>query len=417
MVYGSPCEDRSPPGRRVSRLERLLDRWWGPPVTASTATVRSWGGDVAQVASLPSAIAEAFGINISSERVTRQQAMAIPAVKRGRQVIAGTIGTAPLVATRRIAGRAPERVARQLLTQPSPNVTRAWVLTWTVDALLFYGVAWWRVTDREPGVAGALGYPRQVEWVAPWRVSIAPGTEERPEGAVLVDGREVPDRDLIRFDGPDEGVLWSCARSILTYAALEDGVRKFARLDVPLGWFEDQEGALDPDESLKMLGSWETARAARTTGYVPRGLKYQPNTATPAALQLVEARGFQAAEIARGMNLPNSYVNAPSGDSLTYATTESNRRELVDITLAPYVSAIEQRLSMPDVTPAGTTVSLDLGKFIRGDIRSVLEAAKIGIDAGVLDPDWVRDQWLDLPPMDQPSKATDPPTTPEDSQP
>jgi phage portal protein BeeE len=394
----------------VSRLDRLLDRWWAPSATAETTTIRSWGGDVAQVASLPSAVAEAFGINVSTERVTRQVAMAIPAVKRGRQVIAGTIGSAPLIATRRRAGAPPQRVTRQLLEQPSPNVTRAWVITWTVDALIFYGVAWWKVIDREPPPAGSpRGYPRSVEWVAPWRVSIA------PTGAVLIDGHPLPDHDLIRFDGPDEGVLVNAARSILTYAALEDGVRKFARLDVPLGWFEDQEASLEPEESLELLTRWETARRARTTGYVPRGLKYQVTQATPAGMQLTEARGFQAAEIARAMNLPNSYVNAPSGDSLTYATTESNRRELVDITLAPYVSAIELRLSMPDVTPAGTTVSLDLGRFIRGDMRQVLEAAEIGIRSGVLEVDWVRDQWLDLPPLEDSPPADTPPADEESS--
>jgi phage portal protein BeeE len=361
--------------------------------------VRSWGGDVAQVASLPPGVQEAFGITTSTERVTRTVAMAIPAVKRGRQVIAGTIGSAPLVATRRRAGAAPERVQLPLLEQPCTNVTLSWLLTWTVDSMLFYGTAWWLVTERLPAPSD---YPRRVQWLAPWRLSIA------PTGAVLVDGREVPDRDLIRFDGPDEGLLVHASRSILTYAALEDAVRKFARLDVPLGWFEDEEGALEPDESQALLDKWEAARRARTTGYVPRGLRYKMTQAAPAGMQLTEARGFQAAEIARAMNLPNSYVNAPSGDSLTYATTESNRRELVDVTLSGYITPIEQRLSMPDVTPAGTTVSLDLGRFVRGDLKAILDAGAVAVNAKLMTADEVRDRWLDLPPL---GDTTDPAPT------
>lgn len=378
----------------MGRLADTLQRLW----TGDAAyTLPSWSGDVAQVASLPSEIAEAFGIYTSPDRVTRAQAMAIPAVRRGRQVIAGTIGGAGLVATRRRGDLAPERVANPLLAQLNPNVTNAWMLTWTVDTLLFYGVAWWRVTARNP-----LGYPTSATWVQPYRVQVT------SEGTVLVDNLPVPDADLIRFDGPDEGLLVHSSRAIITYTALEDAVRKFARLDVPLGWLEDTEGSLEPTERQTLLDSWETARRARTTGYIPRGLKYVPNGATPGAMQLTEARGFQAAEIARALNLPAVYVNAPSGDSLTYATTESNRRELSDITLAPFTAAIGQRLSMPDVTPTGTTITVDLARFLRGDLRQILDAGAVAISSGQMTVNEVRDQWLDLPPLEQPTTPAEP---------
>lgn len=390
----------------MGRLADTLQRLWSGDVAAAAYTLPSWSGDVAQVASLPSEIAEAFGIYTGTDRVTRKQAMAIPAVRRGRQVIAGTIGGAGLVATRRRGTTPPERVTLPLLTQLNPNVTNAWMLTWTVDTLLFYGVAWWLVTARDQ-----LGYPTSVVWVQPYRVQVS------HDGKVLVDNQPTPDRDLIRFDGPDEGLLVHSSRAIITYTALEDAVRKFARLDVPLGWFEDTECSLEATERQVLLDSWETARRARTTGYIPRGLKYVPNGATPGAMQLTEARGFQAAEIARALNLPAVYVNAPSGDSLTYATTESNRRELSDITLSPFTAAIGQRLSMPDVTPNGTTISVDLARFLRGDLRQILDAGAVAIASGQMTVDEIRDQWLDLPPLDQPDPTPDPAPAPQEGTP
>lgn len=390
----------------MGRLTDTVHRWWSGPETTAAYTLPSWSGDYAQVASLPSEVAEAFGIYPGTDRVTRKQAMAIPAVRRGRQVIAGTIGGAGLVATRRRGDQAPQRVTRPLLTQLNPNVTNAWLLTWTVDTLLFYGVAWWLVTARD-----TLGYPTSVVWVQPYRVQVT------TDGTILVDNVPVRDADLIRFDGPDEGLLVHSSRAIITYTALEDAVRKFARLDVPLGWLEDVEGSLDTGEVQTMLNSWEAARRARTTGYIPRGLKYVPNAATPGAMQLAEARGFQAAEIARALNLPAVYVNAPSGDSLTYATTESNRRELSDITLAPFTAAIGQRLSMPDVTPGGTTVTVDLARFLRGDLRQILDAGAVAISSGQMTVDEVRDQWLDLPPIGQPDPDPEPDPTPDPTPP
>lgn len=390
----------------VGVLERV-GRWFRQDTLTAAEPYRltSWGGDVSQVANLPSSVAEAFGINVSSDVVTRKEAMTVPAVRRGRAVIAGTIGSAGLVAIRERAGNPPERVTRQILTQPDRNVTRSWQLTWTVDSMMFYGLGWWRVTER-----GADKLPARGEWVANYRVSITPG------GTVLVDNQEVPDRDLIRFDGPDEGLLTTSARALRTYILLEEAVRKFARLDVPLGWFEDQVGAMDETEVKTYLDAWEAARKSRTTGYVPQGMKYNLSPWSAGQLQLSEARGFQAAEIARALNLPAVYVNAPTGDSLTYATTESNRRELVDISLAPFITAIEQRLSMPDVTPIGTTVHVDLGKFLRGDLKSVLEAGEIAVRAGLMDADEVRTDWLNLPPRNQEaSSGTQDPQDAQDS--
>lgn len=371
-------------------LERLFPVSTGALALAESVTIPSWGGDVAQVANLPAGIAEAFGINTSSDRVSRAEAMTIPAVRRGRQVIAGTLGTVPLVATRYMQGKPPVNVSRTILTQPDANTSRQYTITWTIDDMLFYGVSWWYIRDFGPDK-----FPSRAERIAPHRIVVDTST-----GEVRIDGKPVASDRLIRFDGPDEGVLTHGSRALRTYILLEDAVRNFSRLDIPLGLIEDEAGRLDEVEIQTLLDSWEKARQKRSTGYLPVGLKYRNPTFNAEQVQLGEARDFQSQEIARLMNLPASAINAPTNDSLTYATTESARRELVDMTFAPFFAALEQRLSMNDVTPNGTLVTFDFGKFLRGDMASVLAAAKVGIDAGVLTPDEVRENWLNLPPLD-----------------
>lgn len=344
-------------------------------------------GDVAQVSHLPAEVAASFGINTDTVRITRNEAMSIASVRRARQIITGSVSAAPLVAVRTRAGAPPERVPRPLLERPDPDCIRAYTIGWTLDDLLFHGISWWRVLERD-----SQQYPSKAR-----RVPVESVTVDPANGVVRFGGEKMRNEDVIRFDGPDEGVLKHGARTLRTTLMLEEAVRRYARMDVPLGYLQGPQQT--PDEVQEFLDSWESARRARSTGYIPEGWTYNNPGIDPQKMQLTDARDHQAAEVARLFNLPPSAVNAPSGDSLTYATTESNRRELVDLTLQPFLAVVEQTLSLPHVTPLGTVARFDLTRFVMGDTKAVLDAAAVGIQAGVLDPDEVRVDWLGLPPL------------------
>lgn len=374
--------------RRALALRRSVDE-----LATAGLQVTIGGGDVAQVAHLPAEVAQAFGINTDTESIDRRTAMTIPAVRRGRQVIAGTIGGLPLYAHR---GENAERVERSLFDQPDPNTTRQHVLTWLVDDLLFYGIAWWYVTETD-----ATGYPTHV-----WRIPPTATRIDLNTGRVWVNGQEVPDDRLIRFDGPDEGVLVHGARTLRTTIALEEAVRRFARLDVPLGALRLRDGASELDgrpgtaddgsgrsQIEQLLDEWELARASRTTAYLNGALDYNVYALDAQRTQLAEARQHQAAEVARLLNLPPRYVNAPQASGMTYTSTESDRRDL-HLTLEPYLLAVEQRLTMPDVTPRGQVARFDLTGLLRGDTLTALQAAEIGVRIGALQPVEVRREVL-----------------------
>lgn len=381
-------------------MGKLLDRLLGTAVvdapgilaTADSTYVLPTfqGGDVSQVANLPQSVAQAFGINLDSDRVTRDQAMTIPAVRQGRNVIAGKIGTAPFYVLRQTASGA-ERIDRPaFFNQPDPNTTLASLLTWTVDDLLFYPLAWWRVLARD-----AFGFPARAERLDPRRVRLDYALQ-----AVYVDGVPADPANLIAFQSPDEGILKHGGRTLRTAIMLEEAARKYARMDIPLGYFtDDQGGSLLDDEIQVFLNQWESYRSTRTTGYIPKGLSYNQASLDPKAMQLVEARAFQSAEVARLMNLKPSAVNAPTNDSLTYGTTEADRRELVDLTFAPYVTAIQQRLGMPDVVRPTDTPLLDFQTFIRGSLAETIATGAAAVAAGLMTRDEVRVDWLKLAPL------------------
>lgn len=375
-------------------------------VSIEAGRLRRLVADATRAAAYPSplrtgdldpAAAAAFGFAPDTETVTRREAMRVPAVRRARAVIAGTIGAMTWQCR-----RGHDLIPRTLCAQPNLDTTAQFVWTWTVDDLMFNGVSWWRVLTRDGD-----GYPEHVERVVRERVRV-----DQSEGAVFIDGDRVPDRDVIRFDGPDEGVLEYGATTLRTCLLLEAAVRKFARLDVPLGFLRPAEGAQevsgepgtgnpgDPEDDRSaidvLLDEWEAARAQRSTAFLNRAVEYETVQFDATKVQLAEARQHQATEVARLTNLPPRYVNAPQASGMTYSNTESDRRDLLDTSLDQYVTAIAQRLSMGDVTPRGQVVAPDIFSWLRGDTRDVIESGAAAIAAGIMAPEEVRTEWLGM---------------------
>lgn len=357
------------------------------------------------VSSLSPEAATAFGINPDTVTVSRTSAMGIPAVKRGRGVICGVVSSLPLQLLEESTGR-PTSSSPAWIARPDPNLPRSQVVTWTVDDLIFYGVSWWRVTARYSD-----GYPLSFERLDPARVMVT-------DDAVYVDGVAQADADLVRFDGPDEGLLRYGGRTLRTAIELEEATKRLAKLDIPLGYLRPVDGAQELDatpgsagltnsdgtpdtetsEVDALLDEWEAARATRNTAFLNRAVEYVTTQLDATKIQLSEQRQQQAVEIARLLNLEPRYVAAPSGDSNTYANAEGNRRELLDVSLAPYVLPLEERLSMPDVCKRGQRVRLARSQWLRGDLLSVMQAAEIAKGMGAITDDEIRTEYLGLPP-------------------
>lgn len=367
---------------------RLVEAAATYPVGVGTAAASE-----GTVRELDPVAAAAFGISGDSDTITREQAMRVPAVRRGRSLIAGTIGTLPLVAYRTAPDGTVAPVQRRLLQQLDPSTTPAYTLTWTVDDLLFRGVSWWRVRDRD-----ATGYPVAVERLAPSRVAVL---TTRQGDRVHVDGDPVDDAELVRFDGPDEGVLSYGAPAVRLALALMRGATRTADDDVPSMILRLAEGApeLSGDEVRDLLDSWEAARRQRTTAYLNRAVDPEQVSSDAVRRQLAELWGIASSELARLMNLPASRIGAPQGSGMTYANTEADRRDLVDTTLQLYLTPLWQRLSMPDVTPNGQAVAVDLTGYLRGTTGELVAAGVQALDAGVITRDELRTRWLGLPPL------------------
>jgi len=75
-----------------------------------------------------------------------------------------------------------------------------------------------------------------------------------------------------------------------------------------------------------------------------------------------------AAQIARAMNVPAHMINAEHMRSSTYQNVLDARKEFMAYTLSPYINAIEDRLSLDDLTPRGQVVRFAVDEtFLRAN--------------------------------------------------
>lgn len=318
-------------------------------------------------------------------RIPRDQALQVPAVLRSRNLIAGTLARLP-VHTRNQQREIVSPTA--LLDQIDPDVPNVVTFAQTYEDLLFEGVAWWRVL-----ASGWHGYPVSATHVHPSRVFVSGpvlpvvngnGYVATGTGRVYVDGVPVPDDQVIRFDSPNPALLVHAARAIRTCLQLDSTASRYASDPLPLGYFTPRDNAHPrEDASLieELLDKWEVARNRRVWGYVGGAWDAKTLQFNAEQIQLSDQRQHAVLEIARAAGIDPEDLGV-STTSRTYQNSEQRRQDLIDFTFAPYVAALEQRLSMGDVTPRGYEVKVSFDGFLRGDTKSRMDAYKVGIEVG-----------------------------------
>lgn len=311
--------------------------------------------------------------------VTRQEALRVTPVKRARDLIAGAIGQLPL----RMYDQNNKVVEWALFEQPESGVARS--VTWTkiVENLLFSEVAWLKTTQL-----AWHGRPAEVQRLDPETVTVQKEYVQHTYGTATV----WPEfHGLIRIDSPNEGILTAGASAIRAVTRLQRAALNYVDGVPPQDWFEPTDG-YDPyeDEDVEaLLTDWQERRRVRSTGYVPAGLAYKVNNLKALDMQLNEAREFATTEIARLTGIDSEELSV-STTSRTYANMQDRRRHFIENVLGPYMTAIEGRLSMDDVTPHGYEVRFDTSSYLRLDDLGAAQTDQILVTAGIVTPNEVR---------------------------
>ena len=92
------------------------------------------------------------------------------------------------------------------------------------------------------------------------------------------------------------------------------------------------------------------------------------------------------------MNCPAFMISADMNNSMTYQNIIDGRKEFVAYSLQPFISAIENRLSMDDITRRGNIVRFALDEtFLRADTLKRLEAIEKMLTLGLIDLDQAKE--------------------------
>jgi HK97 family phage portal protein len=321
--------------------------------------------------------------------IDRNFALQVASVSRCRNLIAGVISSIDLALYKKSTG---EKLGSPVwLEQPDIRQPRSVTISATIDSLIFYSVAYWRVTS----LYADDGRPSGFEWVANNRVTYTTnqyGTEVKD---YFLDGELVPMSgigSLVTFQSLLPGVLQTASTTIRAAYDIQKAAAVSAATPMPTGILKNNGADLPETQIQGLLAAFKSARQNRSTAYLTSTLDYVPTSFSPKDMAYNEASQYLATEIARAMNVPAYYISADMNNSMTYQNILDGRKEFVAYSLQPYISAIEDRLSMNDITNSQNQVRFAVDdSFLRVDAKERLEIIEKMLTLDLINVDQARE--------------------------
>ena len=330
-----------------------------------------------------------YGNGYGAGIMDRATALQVATVSRCRNLICGVISYLPLELYQKSTGR--ELESPLWLEQPDMRQPRAVTLAYTVDSLIFYGVAYWRVTS----LYADDGRPSGFEWVANTRITVTTDPKGYEVAYYAVDGARVPMSgigSLVTFQSLLPGVLETGGRTIQAAIDIQKAAAVAAATPMATGFIKNNGADLPEAQVQGILAGWKSARQNRSTAYLTSTLDYQTVGYSPKDMTYNESSQYLSTEIARLMNVPAFMVSSDMNNSMTYQNVLDSRKEYVAYSLQPYICAIEERLSMDDITRHGNIVKFAVDEtFLRADTMARLDAIEKMLALGLIDLEHARE--------------------------
>jgi len=324
-----------------------------------------------------------YGSSNGMPMMDRYTALQVPSVARCRNLIAGVISSIDLELYKKSTGAKLE--SPLWLDQPDMRMPRSVMIAMTVDSLLFFSQAFWRCTSLYQDD----GRPSGFEWIANNRVTTTTNRDGTEVESYSVNGVVTPMAgigSLVTFQSLLPGVLETGSRTIQSALDVQKAASVAAATPMATGFIKNSGADLPEAQVSGILAAWKAARASRSTAYLTSTLDYQTVGFSPKDMLYTEASQYLATEIARLMNVPAYYISADMNNSMTYQNILDGRKEFVAYSLQPYISAIENRLSLDDLTRHGNIVKFAIDEtFLRADTKARLDAIEKMLALGLID--------------------------------
>ena len=341
--------------RLVKDEPDTLKNQYAPAVMNAAYGVGAWGD-------------YATGFDYTS--IDLSSALQVPTVSKCRQLICGTIAGIPLSLYNKRTGE--ELGSPVWLDQPDIRQPRSVTIAYTIQSLLFFQIAYWEVTSTYSDD----GRPARFAWVSNERVTPKLNARNTEVEYYTVDNEVRPMSglgSLITFQSLQPGILATGGRTIRAALDLEKAAAIAAQTPIPSGFIKNSGADLPEAQVQGILAAWKASRNSRGTAYLTSTLDYSTTSFSPSEMMYTSAKQELSTEICRLMNVPAYMASADANKSMTYQNVLDARKEFYAYTLAPYVCAVEDRLSMDDITNANNLVRFQSDEtFLRADATARL---------------------------------------------
>lgn len=310
----------------------------------------------------------------SGATVTKEGSLAIPAVWRSVNLIAGTIASLPLHVYRPTPNGREKLGSNsqtvKLWSNPHEDMTSYEFWETVISHILLWGNAYLLRN------LFALGGVRSFTIIHPSRVSA--GRASDGSKTYLIDRKlGCTDREILHLPGFGyDGTVGLSPITIarqgigLALSAEEYAARLFGSGSLATGLLETDQ-RLTPDQADSIQARWRAKRSglggAHETIVLDSGAKFHQLTMPNKDTQFLESRSFQVSEIARIFGIP-PHMLMDTDKSTSWGTgIEQQSIGWVVYTLRPWLTRIEQRISRTDVFPTPAYARFSVEGLLRGD--------------------------------------------------
>jgi len=316
--------------------------------------------------------------------IQREVALQVASVSRCRNLICGIISGLDFELYKKSTGEELERPV--WLDQPDYRQPRSVTVAYTIDSLLFYNLAYWRTLSVYADDGRGSGY----EWISNARVTFTTNKFGTEIEQYFLDGKEIPMSgigSLITIQGlQGMGILQSGARTIQAALDIEKAAAVSAQTPMATTVLKNSGADLPEAQIQGLLASWKAARQSKSTAYLTSTLSVENIGFSPKDMTYNDSILALSTQICRIFGVPAYMLSSDQNTSHTYQNVLDSRKEFFAYTLQPYVTALENRLSMNDMTANGNIVKIAVDDtFLRADPLSRLAVTEKMLSLGLID--------------------------------
>ena len=329
-------------------MGRISDFLFGPATAVASTQVPFPVFPVEEENSLIQTLIVGELFNGENAVLTREGALQVGGVKKGRALICGAVADAPL-----FAYKGDEKLAKQPTWAYRTDAGTSPWHTWSMvlDDFIFYDKT---LLAFE---LGADGYPVDIVRVRYNRWS------QDGDGTVRIDGQAVDPKLVMVVPGPGAGgLLTTGAADVKAARALARARAARAIAPVPLVELHQlTEDELEQEEIDALVDGWSAARAANGgVGFTDNRVEVRVHG--DKTVDFYEnAINASRTDIANHLNIPAALLDGtPNTASLTYETREGQAQVMWDSTIPYWLGPLEAALSSDRVVPRGQKVRFDL---------------------------------------------------------